>query len=220
MNHEPTGTTVTLRATPSSLWLKDRVDFLLGAAGLVLAAPLLGLLAVMVRVDSPGPALFRQTRVGRGGRPFAMLKLRTMRSDVDPFGDSPQSGADPRITRLGRWLREWSLDELPQLLNVVAGDMSLVGPRPLYVQMVPEWTLRQRGRLLVKPGLTGLSQVNGRASLTIEERLEWDVRYVERFGLRTDLAILWTTLRRVVDQRGLYQTRYSAEREQRSRSEN
>lgn len=210
-----TQTPARLRALPSALWLKDRLDFLLGAAALTLAAPLMALLAILVRWDSPGPALFRQIRAGRGGRGFPMLKFRTMRTDVNPFGDSPQSGADPRITRLGRWLRESSLDELPQLFNVVSGDMSLVGPRPLYVQMIPDWTPRQRSRLLVKPGLTGLSQVNGRASLTIEQRLEYDVQYVEAFGLRTDLMILWMTVRRVIDRHGVYQTVYSQTQEKR-----
>jgi lipopolysaccharide/colanic/teichoic acid biosynthesis glycosyltransferase len=139
-----------------------------------------------------------------------------MRADVDPFGDSPQSGEDARITPIGRWLRERSLDELPQLVNVLRGEMSLVGPRPLYVQQMAEWNARQRGRLLVKPGLTGLAQVRGRGSLTIEEKLEWDVRYVETIGVFTDLRIIWETvwgLRRGAD---IYEVRYSQQRERRS----
>jgi lipopolysaccharide/colanic/teichoic acid biosynthesis glycosyltransferase len=153
-------------------------DRVLAAAALAIASPLFLYLAWRVRRDSPGAALFGQVRAGRGGQPFRMYKFRTMRTGVDPYGDSPQTGDDPRITRFGRWLRESSLDELPQLINVVRGEMSLVGPRPLYVQQIAEWDARQRGRLLVKPGLTGLAQIHGRGSLTIEDKLEYDVRYV------------------------------------------
>ena len=139
-----------------------------------------------------------------------------MRPDVEPFGDSPQTGTDPRLTPIGRWLRETSLDELPQLINVLRGDMSLVGPRPLYVQQIAEWNPRQRARLLVKPGLTGLAQIHGRGRLTIEEKLEWDVRYVETISLRTDLSILWHTLRRLWQRGDIYEVRYSRHRARRS----
>lgn len=182
---------------------------------LLLAAPLL-LIAWRIRRDSPGPALFRQQRAGRGGRPFTFYKFRTMRLEADPYGDSPRSGDDPRITRLGRWLREHSLDELPQLLNVLRGDMSLVGPRPLYLQQIGEWNARQRARLLVKPGITGLAQVSGRGGLTIEQKLEYDVRYVETIGPCTDLWILWRTLSGVLRREDIYEVRYSRERERRS----
>ncbi len=190
------------------------LDPVVAAVALLLLSPFIFYLALRVRMDSPGPAFFRQVRAGRRGRPFAVFKFRTMRCDVPPYGDSPQSGQDPRVTRFGRFLREWSLDELPQLLNVLRGEMSLVGPRPLYVQQVPEWSPRHRARLLVKPGLTGLAQVNGRGSLTIEEKLEWDVRYVESFGFWMDVRILLATLRHVRTREGIYEVRYS-ERKQR-----
>lgn len=196
-------------ATPGYLRLKDLIDRYVALAVLLIAAPLLAYLVIRIRLDSPGPALFRQTRAGRGGRPFTLYKLRTMRTDVDPYGDSPQAGDDPRLTRLGRWLRETSLDELPQLLNVVRGEMSLVGPRPLYVQQIAEWSERHRARLLVKPGLTGLAQVNGRGALTLEDKLELDVRYVESMSPRNDVGLIWQTIRSVWRQAGIYEVRYS-----------
>jgi lipopolysaccharide/colanic/teichoic acid biosynthesis glycosyltransferase len=196
-------------ARPSYLWLKHGLDRFVALAALLVAGPLLGALALLIRLGSPGPVLFRQRRAGRGGRPFTLLKFRTMRTDADPYGDSPQAGSDPRITRIGRFLRETSLDELPQLGNVLRGDMSLVGPRPLYLQQVSEWDARQRGRLLVKPGLTGLAQIHGRGSLALEDKLEWDVRYVESISLRTDLAILARTVGGLFRRAGIYEVRYS-----------
>lgn len=198
---------------------KAAADPVLALAALIVLSPFLLWLALRVRMDSPGPALFRQTRAGRGGRPFNLLKFRTMRTDADPFGDSPQSGDDPRVTRVGKWLRERSLDELPQLINVLRGEMALVGPRPLYVQQIAEWSPRHRARLLVKPGLTGLAQVNGRGSLTIEEKLEWDVQYVEQFGLWMDLRIIVATLRNVRTREGIYEVRYSRDRERRGEAD-
>jgi len=185
--------------------------FDLSAAGLMLVvlAPLLAGIAVAIRLGSPGPALFRQERAGRKGRPFAFYKFRTMRLDADPFGPSPKSGADPRLTRIGRFLREYSLDELPQLVNILRGDMSLVGPRPLYVAQIAEWNERQRKRLAVQPGLTGLAQVRGRGGLTREEKLELDVKYVEQAGPRWDAWILLATLVRVLVRQGIYEQRYS-----------
>lgn len=213
-NRSVVDTPVRCRATPSYLWLKARLDRFLAAAALLVLWPLLLYLAWRVRSDGH-PALFRQTRAGLGARPFELLKFRTMRVDVDPFGDSPQSGEDPRITPIGRWLRETSLDELPQLINVLRGDMSLVGPRPLYIQQIAEWDARQRGRLLVTPGLTGYAQVHGRGSLTIEDKLEWDVRYVEEISLRTDCWILLETVRSVLRRGDIYEVRYSRERARR-----
>lgn len=197
---------------PSYMWLKERIDRYLALAALVLLAPLLVWLAYRVRRDSPGPALFRQRRAGHRGRPFTLYKFRTMRADVDPYGDSPESGDDPRITPLGQWLRETSLDELPQLINVLRGEMSIVGPRPLFVQQIPEWSPKHRRRLLVKPGLTGLSQIHGRASIPIEQKLERDVQYVDNVCLRLDAWIVWRTVRSVRDREGLYQVEYSLKR--------
>lgn len=176
---------------------------------LVVLAPLLAGIAVTIRLGSRGPAIFRQERAGRNGRPFAFYKFRTMRLDVDPFGPSPKSGADPRLTRIGRFLREYSLDELPQLVNILRGDMSLVGPRPLYVAQIAEWNERQRKRLVVQPGLTGLAQICGRGGLTCEEKLELDVNYVEQASLRLDARVLLATLVRVLARQGIYEKRYS-----------
>jgi lipopolysaccharide/colanic/teichoic acid biosynthesis glycosyltransferase len=195
--------------TNSYQWLKSAMDRYVALAALVVLGPLMAVVAVLIRWDSPGPAIFRQIRAGKDGRPFTLFKFRTMRAGVDPYSDSPRSGCDPRFTRLGRILREWSLDELPQLVNVCRGEMSLVGPRPLYMQQVPEWSPRHRGRLRVKPGLTGLAQVNGRGAATIEDKLEWDIQYVECVNLRTDLAIIWRTFRNVWSRSGIYEVRYS-----------
>lgn len=203
-------------AAPASyLWLKRHVDPFLALLALIAIGPVLLALAWLVRRDGY-PALFRQTRAGLFGRPFTLLKLRTMRPDVDPFGDSPHHGQDPRLTSIGRVLRETSLDELPQIINVLRGEMAVVGPRPLYVQQMAEWNVRQRSRLLVKPGLTGLAQIEGRGSLTIEEKLELDVRYVQSVSLRTDLAILWRTVGGLWRRTGIYEVRYSQDRVRRS----
>jgi lipopolysaccharide/colanic/teichoic acid biosynthesis glycosyltransferase len=192
-----------------SILLKRVFDLLAAGLMLMVLAPLLAGIAVAIRLGSPGPAIFRQERAGRNGRPFAFYKFRTMRLDADPFGPSPKSRADPRLTRIGQFLREYSLDELPQLVNILRGDMSLVGPRPLYVAQIAEWNERQRKRLVVKPGLTGLAQVSGRGGLTREEKLELDVKYVEQASLRLDARILLATLVRVLARQGIYEQRYS-----------
>lgn len=185
------------------------LDIVVAVVALAAAAPLMLLIAALIRRDSAGPALFRQTRAGRDGRPFTLFKFRTMRTDADPYGASPHSGDDPRLTRLGRLLRESSLDELPQLWNVLHGDMTLVGPRPLYQSQAAEWNERQRRRLAVQPGLTGLAQVCGRASLTIEEKLELDVQYVLNRSPRLDAWILWRTLCQWFGRPAIYEVRYS-----------
>jgi lipopolysaccharide/colanic/teichoic acid biosynthesis glycosyltransferase len=197
-------------AIPNSyLWLKTAIDRYTALAALVVVGPVMAVVALLIRRDSPGPPIFRQTRAGKAGRPFTLFKFRTMRADVDPYSDSPRGGDDPRFTRLGRRLRETSLDELPQLLNVLRGEMSLVGPRPLYMQQAREWSPRHRGRLRVKPGLTGLAQVNGRGAVTIEQKLEWDVQYVENVSLRNDLGIIWQTFRNLWSHAGIYEVRFS-----------
>jgi lipopolysaccharide/colanic/teichoic acid biosynthesis glycosyltransferase len=188
---------------------KRTLDILVAGLALVILSPLLVAIAAAIRLGSRGPAIFRQQRAGKDGKPFTLYKFRTMRPDADPFGPSPKSGEDPRLTRLGRFLREHSLDELPQLINVVRGDMSLVGPRPLYMSQVAEWNERQRKRLQVKPGLTGLAQISGRGELTREEKLELDVKYVERASLSLDARILLATATRVCGGGGIYEKRYS-----------
>lgn len=171
--------------------------------------PAFVLLIVIIRLGSRGPAIFTQQRAGRAGKAFTFYKFRTMRTDVNPYGPSPKAGDDPRLTRIGRFLRETSLDELPQLFNVLKGDMSLVGPRPLYVSQMAEWNDRQRRRLEVRPGLTGLAQVSGRGALTREEKLELDVQYVEQRSLLMDLKILLATAAQVLGRKSIYEKRYS-----------
>ena len=170
-------------------------------------------IAVAVRIDLGAPVLFRQQRIGLHGRPFAMVKFRSMRHDRRR-GDLPFEGpdrrrthkhpADPRLTRLGRFLRAWSLDELPQLVHVLRGDMSLVGPRPELASVVARYQPWQHHRHLVKPGLTGLWQISGRSDLSWEQSVRLDLRYVENWNLALDAQILWKTFGAVVHSRGAY----------------
>ena len=190
--------------------LKRAFDIFVSLVALVILAVPMLLIALLIRLESRGWPMFLQRRAGRGGRCFTMLKFRTMRSGVDPYGGSPRSPADPRLTRVGRFLRETSLDELPQLLNVLAGQMSLVGPRPLYERQAAQWDERQRRRLDVRPGLTGYAQAYGRGRVTIEEKIEMDLHYVEHRGLGLDLRILFKTAANVLTNRGeIYEHRYS-----------
>lgn len=190
-------------------FLKRLFDMVIAAVLLVVLSPVLLAVSVAIKLSSRGPAIFTQERAGKHGKPFTFYKFRTMRLEVDPFGPSPRSGADPRLTRIGRLLREYSLDEWPQLFNILKGDMSLVGPRPLFVSQISEWDERQKKRLLVRPGLTGLAQVSGRGTLTREEKLELDVKYVEQHNLRMDGRILATTVAHVFRRRDIYEKRYS-----------
>jgi len=167
------------------------------------------LTALLIRLTDGPPAIFRQERAGHHGKPFTLYKFRTMRQDVDPFGPSPKTGHDNRLTTTGRFLRATSLDELPQFYNVLKGNMSLVGPRPLYMEQAREWNERQQKRLRVKPGLTGLAQISGRGSLTVEDKLELDVQYVERQTLARDLRILLATVVKVLRPKDIYEKRYS-----------
>ena len=162
--------------------------------GLALAAPLLAAAAVAIKLEDGGPVLYRQRRVGLGGRDFELLKLRTMVVGAEGKGAGLAVNAgDPRITRVGRVLRRLSLDELPQLLNILRGEMSLIGPRPTVRSQVERYTERQRRRLEVKPGLTGWAQIHGRAALPWPERIELDVWYVEHRSPLVDLKILLRT---------------------------
>ena len=184
---------------------KRALDLLLGGAGCVLSAPLIALAALAIRLESPGHPIYRQARVGRDGRPFEIFKLRTMvrGAEFTGAGLAIQEG-DDRITRVGAFLRRTSLDELPNLWNVARGEMSVVGPRPTIQVQVDQYTERQRGRLAVKPGITGWAQVNGRASLPWSERIELDLWYVEHRSLALDLRILARTAKLVLRGDGLY----------------
>ena len=194
--------------------VKRLVDIVGGVAGLVIFALPMIAIALVVRIGSPGPAIFRQRRAGRGGRPFTIWKFRTMRTDADPYGHSPHDAHDPRLTRFGRFLRETGLDELPQLFNVLAGAMSLVGPRPLYERQVAQWDDNQRRRLDVRPGITGYAQVYGRALLAIEDKIDMDLYYVDNHGAGMDVKIIFHTICKVFSRRGdVYEARYSRDRE-------
>lgn len=187
--------------------------FILAMSPLLLVVT--ALIAIIVRLASGPPVFFRQERAGRNMRPFTIYKFRTMRTDVDPFGPSPKGGSDDRMTCIGNWLRKYSLDELPQFLNVLIGNMSLVGPRPLYMDQARQWNERQKRRLLVAPGLTGLAQISGRASLTIEDKLDLDVRYVDNQSLWQDLRIFIATFFKVLRPKDIYEKRYSSTEETR-----
>jgi exopolysaccharide biosynthesis polyprenyl glycosylphosphotransferase len=197
------------------MFAKTVFDRVLGGLLLLATAPLLALLAVAVRADSPGPVLFRQTRVGIDGRRFTMLKFRSMVRDAEERRDDlldldEGNGVlfkvrrDPRVTRVGSLLRRFSLDELPQLINVLRGDMSLVGPRPPLPEEVAEYDGDAVRRLRVRPGMTGLWQVSGRSDLSWEESLRLDLRYVDNWSMALDLSILWRTWRAVVRGAGAY----------------
>jgi len=171
-------------------------DVALAGAGLLVTAPLLGLAALAIKLEDGGPVLYRQTRVGEDGVDFELLKLRTMVVGAEKLGAGfAVDRGDPRITRVGRLLRRTSVDELPQLWNVVRGEMSVIGPRPTLRYQVERYTERQRRRLSVRPGLTGWAQVNGRASISWDEKIELDIWYVEHRSPRVDLRILLRTPR-------------------------
>jgi lipopolysaccharide/colanic/teichoic acid biosynthesis glycosyltransferase len=185
--------------------IRRAVDILVSALALLLSAPLLAAAMLAVRLETPGPALYSQRRAGRGGRAFQLLKLRTMVDGAEHIGAGLAVDADdPRVTRVGALLRRTSLDELPNLINVLRGEMSLIGPRPTLPVQVAQYSERQRGRLAIKPGLTGWAQVNGRASLPWSERIELDLYYIEHRSLALDLQILWRTLALVLRGAGLY----------------
>ncbi|MCH7555928.1 MAG: sugar transferase [Planctomycetes bacterium] len=188
---------------------KRGLDIFIALAAMVILSPVLVAIGITIRLSSKGPAVFKQQRAGQNGKPFVFYKFRTMKLDVAPFGPSPKSGEDSRLTKVGKFLRESSLDELPQLFNILKGDMSIVGPRPLYLSQIPEWSERQKKRLLVKPGLTGLAQIQGRAELTREEKLELDVKYVENAGLLADIRIMLATITQVFRRKSVYEKRYS-----------
>jgi len=195
--------------------VKDLFDRSAAAVGLLFLAPLLAVIALAVRMTDHGPALFTQTRVGKGGEPFTIYKFRTMvvdaesrlaevREQNDSDGVLFKMRRDPRITAVGARLRKWSLDELPQLFNVLRGEMSLVGPRPALPAETAVYADHVRRRLAVKPGLTGMWQVNGRSDLTWEESVRLDLRYVENWSLALDLQILWKTISVIFRGAGAY----------------
>lgn len=195
--------------------LKRGLDLMGASIGLLLFAPAMVFVAVLIKLGSPGPVLYVQERVGEGGRIFKMYKFRSMVADAERLlprlvnPDEMEQGVykikdDPRVTRFGRFLRRTSLDELPQLYNVLKGDMSLVGPRPEEVWVVQRYEPRHRQRLLVKPGMTGSMQISGRADLSLEERLKLELSYIENYSLWEDIRILAKTIPTVISGKGAY----------------
>jgi len=205
-----------LEYSRGQLALKRLLDLLVAAVLLVFISPLWLVIVLWIRLDSPGPAIFRQTRVGLGGKPYTIYKFRTMIQNADVLMKARlenvtdlenfvfQEKDDPRITRSGKFLRKTSLDELPQLLNIFRGNMSLVGPRPEVADIVKHYTEEQRRRHDVLPGVTGWAQVNGRGELTLGETLAYDLEYVRRWSFWLDLLILWKTFAVVFSGKGAY----------------
>lgn len=181
--------------------IKRAFDVVVAGVGLIVLAPLLLGLAIAICIKLGSPVLFRQTRPGYKGRPFTIYKFRTMLDLKDPDG-RPRPDAE-RLTRFGRVLRASSLDELPELVNVLKGDMSLVGPRPLIMEYLPRYTPEQARRMDVLPGITGLAQVSGRNAVSWAERFELDVEYVDSWSFALDLSILWRTVRAVLERDGI-----------------
>ena len=195
-----------MRVSPYLRSRRKRVlDVVVGGAALAVTGPLVGLSALAVRLETHGHPVYRQRRVGLGGEPFELYKLRTMVSGAETMGSGlAVDEGDERITRLGAWLRRTSVDEMPNLVNVLRGEMSLIGPRPTVQVQVDRYSERQRHRLEARPGISGWAQVNGRASLPWHERIELDLWYLEHASLRLDLRILARTARLAATGSGLY----------------
>jgi lipopolysaccharide/colanic/teichoic acid biosynthesis glycosyltransferase len=194
-------------------WIKRAVDFTVGCAVLIVFAPVIVVVGVLIRIIMGSPVVFRQQRPGLDGRPFTCLKFRTM---ADTRDDKSQLLSDrDRMVPLGMWLRRTSLDELPQLWNIVRGDLSFIGPRPLLIEYLPYYTPEERRRHSVLPGLTGWAQIHGRNTLDFDERLRMDVWYVDHLEWRLDLGILLATIRIVLSAKGTDLVAYPPLHEQR-----
>ena len=193
----PEETTLTTRRSPGVRgyrWAKSVIDLFVAFLGLLLTIPIVVLIAVAIRLDSAGPALFRQQRIGQHGRPFTIYKFRTMCLDAPKYSYKVEIG-DRRITRVGRWLRRSGLDELPQLINVLRGDMSLVGPRPELPFIVEQYESWQFARHEVKPGITGWWQIHHRNDVPLHHNLDYDIYYLRNMSPRLDMTIAWRTLK-------------------------
>ncbi|MDX6664449.1 MAG: hypothetical protein QOG68_655 [Solirubrobacteraceae bacterium] len=185
--------------------IRRAIDVVVAGVGLVVTAPAVLAAMAAIRLESAGHPIYRQRRVGKDGLEFDMLKLRTMVSGAEGMGAGMAVNAgDARITRVGRFLRRYSIDELPNLVNVLRGEMSLIGPRPTIQVQVAQYSERQRGRLAIRPGLTGWAQIHGRTSLPWAERIELDLWYIEHRRWRVDVAIVWRTAKMLVNGDGLY----------------
>lgn len=181
---------------------KRILDIVLSILITLILSPLLLLIAILIKLDSLGPVFYRHTRAGKDEVPFRMLKFRTMTLGADQMGPGLTEHGDPRITRVGRLLRRLSLDELPQLFNVLRGEMSLVGPRPEIPEIVQSYTTKQKEALSIRPGITGLSQINGRDDLPIDVKLRFEIEYVNTVSLGLDFKILLKTIPAIINARG------------------
>ena len=193
MSHKPYG--------PYERWVKRPQDFLCALLATIVLSPALLVIAILVRIKLGSPVLFTQDRPGRDGKIFKLYKFRTMLPPKDGVIDPSQDAA--RLTSFGKKLRSTSLDELPELFNMLKGDMAVVGPRPLLVQYLPRYNAHQARRHEVRPGFTGLAQVNGRNSITWEEKFDWDVKYVDHITFVGDWKIIFETVRTVVKREGI-----------------
>ncbi|MGI6777832.1 MAG: sugar transferase [Acetivibrionales bacterium] len=186
--------------------IKRLIDITLSLLLIAITLPLFIAIAALIKLDSKGPVFFVQERGGLKGVPFGIIKFRTMRTGAVNMDHGFEiSKDDPRITRIGRYLRSWSLDELPQVFNVLKGEMSIVGPRPALMQQIREYSIEDRKRLLMKPGITGLAQINGRNLLTWEQKIDFDIKYVENWSLLLDFKILLKTVPVVIKGEGIYE---------------
>jgi lipopolysaccharide/colanic/teichoic acid biosynthesis glycosyltransferase len=185
--------------------IKRIFDIVVSSLAMLLLSPLFLAIGAAIKIGDKGPAIFKQERAGKNGKPFTLYKFRSMKINADPYGQSPTGGDDPRLIRGGKMLREYSLDELPQLYNVMKGDMSIIGPRPLYMSQVEAFSERHKRRLEVRPGITGLSQVHLRSELTSPESLDMEVEYVETHNLWKDIKIIFQTIAVVLGKKGVYE---------------
>lgn len=190
--------------------IKNIFDFLISLISLIILSPILIIFALIIKIDSKGPVFFRQKRLGKNGKVFSIFKFRTMVVNAEHIGDglSIKSDEDPRITKIGRFMRKYSIDELPQLINVLIGDMSIVGPRPPVTykpydgyENYPDWAKK---RFEMRPGITGLAQVVYRNSASWDERIKVDVEYIEKFSLLLDLKIIFKTVGKVLNSKNIY----------------
>ena len=187
------------------LLFKNTFDIVFGIIALIVFFPLFLVIGIAIKLDSNGPVFFKQRRVGKNGKSFTVYKFRSMVQDAENIGLGLNiSNNDMRITTVGNFLRNWSLDELPQIINIVEGDMSFIGPRPTLQYQVDNYTLHQRKRLNMKPGITGWAQVNGRNNITWEKRIELDIWYVDNCSLLLDIKIILKTIKVVFTSRDVY----------------
>ncbi|UCH95722.1 MAG: sugar transferase [Candidatus Aminicenantes bacterium] len=185
--------------------VKRIFDIFVSLVSLIILSPVFAVIALIIKINDKGPVIFKHERAGKDAKPFAFYKFRTMKLNVDPYDQSPSSGDDPRLIKCGKFLREYSLDELPQLFNVLKGDMSIVGPRPLYMSQIREFSEYHKKRFLLKPGITGFSQIYLRSELTSKQSLDLEVKYIEKQSFWLDMKIIFLTIGVVFGKRGVYQ---------------